>query len=70
MFGESDWTAQVERLNVLRQEAAVRRLVCRSVRVNLWARLLPRLRRLEAWMERHAGSTDVASSRAARARAR
>ena len=54
MFGESDWTGQVERVEILRQEAALRRLTRQAPRVNLWARLLPPLRRLEGWMERHA----------------
>ena len=57
MFGESDWTGQVERVKTLREEAAQRRLICQASRVNLWARLLPPLRRLESWMERHAGTS-------------
>ena len=52
MFGESDWTGQVERVKTLRQEAAQHRLTRQAPRVNLWARLLPLLRRLESWMER------------------
>ena len=54
MFGQSDWTAQVERVETLRQEAAQRRLTRQAPRVNLWARLLPPLRRLEGWMEQRA----------------
>ena len=53
MMGESDWTNQVERVETLRQEADQRRLTRQAPRVNLWARLLPLLRRLESWMERH-----------------
>jgi hypothetical protein len=60
------WTVRIERIETLRQEAAQHRLACQAVRVNLWARLLPLLRRLEAWMERHAkpeASTYKASAR-------
>ena len=62
MFGESDWTAQVERVETLRQEAAQSRLTRQAPRVNLWARLLPALRRLEGWMERHAGTSGQAEA--------
>lgn len=57
MFRESDWTGQVERVKTLREEAEQRRLIRLAPRVNLWARLLPPLRRLESWMERHAGTS-------------
>ena len=62
MFGESDWTAQVERVETLRQEAAQCRLTRQAPRVNLWARLLPPLRRLEGWMERHAKTSGQAEA--------
>lgn len=42
-------------LEAVRQEASTRRMLRDRAGVNLWARLLPLLRRLEAWTERHAG---------------
>ncbi len=57
MFGESDWTGQIERVKTLREEAEQRRLIRQAPRINLWARLLPLLRRLESWMERYAGTS-------------
>lgn len=45
---------QLERLEVLRREAHTFHLTRQGV--NLWARLLPPLRRLEGWLERHSGS--------------
>lgn len=62
MFGESNWIGQVERVETLRREAAQHRLSRQAPRVNLWARLLPGLRRLEGWMERHAGTSGQAEA--------
>ncbi len=55
----------LEKLDTLRGEAATRRLLGRRARLNLWARTLPTLRRLEAWVERHAGAPAQPSNRAA-----
>jgi hypothetical protein len=54
MNAESYWTATTERVEALRQEAAQQHLAGQAVRANLWARLLPPLRRMEGWLERHA----------------
>lgn len=56
MRTEMHLEAVTERLEAVRHEAAIHRLLKQTTRVNLWARLLPTLRRLEAWMERHAES--------------
>ncbi len=52
MFRESDWAVQIRRVEALRQEAAQQHLAAQALRTNIWARLLPLLRRLEGWMER------------------
>jgi hypothetical protein len=54
MNTELDLRVQIERIEVLRWEAAQHHLACQAVRANLWARLLPPLRRMEGWLERHA----------------
>lgn len=57
MDTEMHWKSVAERLEGVRQEAATHRLLRnREAGVNLWARLLPPLKRLERWLERHAGS--------------
>jgi len=63
----------VERLTALREEAHTWHLLRNSeAGVNLWRRLLPPLRRLEGWLERHAGYAERAGqnggSRAAASR--
>ena len=55
MRTEMNWEAITERLEAVREEAAVHRQLRQAARVNLWARLLPPLKRLEGWLERHAG---------------
>ena len=55
----------LEKLETLRGEAATRRLLGRRARLNLWARTLPALRRLEAWVERHAGAPAQPAQRVA-----
>lgn len=55
----------LDKLDTLRGEAATRRLLHMRVRLNLWARVLPTLRRLEAWVERHAGTPAQPTNRAA-----
>jgi hypothetical protein len=66
MRTEMNWEAVTERLEAVRNEAATHRLLKQATRVNLWARLLPTLRRLEAWMERHAGSEGQRQTLASR----
>ena len=57
-----------ERLEALRREAALCRLGRAGGRCpappNLWARMLPPLRRLEGWLERHAASEKPGRQRA------
>ena len=55
MRTEMNWEAVTERLEAVRNEIATDRMLRQAARVNLWARLLPPLRRLEGWLERHAG---------------
>jgi len=60
MREDMQWTYRngSERLEALRREAALARLerTGGEARPNLWARLLPPLRRLEGWLERRAAS--------------
>jgi hypothetical protein len=62
MNAESYWTATTERVEALRQEAAQQHLACLAARTNLWARLLPPLRRVEGWLERHARTSGQAEA--------
>ena len=50
------WDEINQRLDTLRGEADTRHQLRRAGLSNLWARLLPPLRRLEGWIERHAGT--------------
>ncbi|MGY2894945.1 hypothetical protein [Deinococcus sp. UYEF24] len=61
MRTDMDWEAVLNRLEDSRQEASTRRLLSDRAHVNLWARLLPPLRRLESWIERHAGAVQPGS---------
>ena len=56
METQRHWEGVVEHLAEVREEARTRHLLrAREAGVNLWGRLLPPLRRLEGWLERHAG---------------
>lgn len=55
MRTELYWETVADHLEAIRDEAAIRRQLTREAPNNLWARLLPPLRRLEGWLERHAG---------------
>ena len=66
MDADRNWTAVNDHLEGLRAETATRRLLKlhpaparQQVRANIWARLLPALRRLEGWLERHAGTVQA-----------
>ncbi|WP_407568737.1 hypothetical protein [Deinococcus altitudinis] len=65
MRTDMEWEAALNRLENSRQEASTRRLLGNLLgnraHVNLWARLLPPLRRLEGWIERHAGTAQQGS---------
>ena len=57
---QRDWAEVSDHLETLRAETATRHLLKQHpahprqrARANLWARLLPTLRRLEGWLERH-----------------
>lgn len=58
MNTELGWHIQIERTETLRREAAQHHLAGQAPGLNLWARLLPPLRRLERWLERHARHGD------------
>lgn len=65
MHTDRNMTALNDHLEGLRAETATRRLLklhpapARRPRMNVWARLLPSLRRLEGWLERHAGTVQT-----------
>ena len=50
------WNDVNRRLDTLRREADTRHQLQWAGLNNFWARLLPPLRRLESWIERHAGT--------------
>ena len=60
------WEAVTERIEAVRKEADARHQLARAARANLWAKLLPPLRRLEGWLERHGGTERRGSASAAR----
>ncbi|WP_424949777.1 hypothetical protein [Deinococcus sp.] len=53
MRADWHWQEIEERLEAVRREALIRQQLGRAIPGNLWARLLPPLRRLEGWLERH-----------------
>ncbi len=61
METQRHWEGVVERLAEMREESHLQHLLRnREAGVNLWGRLLPPLRRLEGWLERHAGRGEGA----------
>lgn len=60
------WNAINDRLEAVRNEAAIHRQLTQAARNNLWARLLPPLKRLEGWLERHAGREEQRQTVASR----
>ena len=64
------WDEVNQRLDTLRREADSHHQLQRAGLSNFWAQLLPPLRRLEGWIERHAGTPTGSGAPLRRAAAR
>ncbi|GGJ75389.1 hypothetical protein [Deinococcus aquiradiocola] len=55
------WQDVMDRIETARTDSATRHLLHAAPRRTVWASLLPPLRRLEGWLERHAGTPAPAA---------